>query len=201
MMPLALFLLGCAAIYAGAIQSAFSALMRVQLRLLAEGSGRGPDLDQLRLAYDEIGEEATRFLTGLVTAQPRSAAYHACQILMLRERYKTPDLVSALDHATRFGAFEHRAIERILRARSAPRPLDEYVAEATAKKLDQVIAQSRTEPRSLIEYDSLPTYRAPGEPTCPEANGPPHPQLPNPDEKPAIQTCSPDSERTSTDSD
>jgi putative hemolysin len=45
MIPLALFLLGCAAIYVGAIQSAFSALMRVQLRLLAEGSGRGPDLD------------------------------------------------------------------------------------------------------------------------------------------------------------
>jgi putative hemolysin len=46
MIPLALFLLACAAIYVGAIQSAFSAMMRVQLRLLAEGSGRGPDLDR-----------------------------------------------------------------------------------------------------------------------------------------------------------
>jgi magnesium and cobalt transporter len=33
-------------VYVGAIQSAFSALMRVQLRLLAEGSGRAPDLDR-----------------------------------------------------------------------------------------------------------------------------------------------------------
>jgi putative hemolysin len=46
LIPLAIFLLACAAIYVGAIQSAFSALMRVQLRLLAEGSGRGPDLEE-----------------------------------------------------------------------------------------------------------------------------------------------------------
>ena len=42
MIPLTLFLLACGAIYVGTIQAAFSALMRVHLRLLAEGSGRGP---------------------------------------------------------------------------------------------------------------------------------------------------------------
>jgi putative hemolysin len=46
MIPLSLFLLGCIAIYLGTIQAAFNALMRVSLRLLAEGSGRGPDLDR-----------------------------------------------------------------------------------------------------------------------------------------------------------
>jgi magnesium and cobalt exporter, CNNM family len=46
MIPLSLFLLACAGVYVAAIQSAFSALMRVQLRLLAEGSGRAPDLDR-----------------------------------------------------------------------------------------------------------------------------------------------------------
>ena len=164
-------------------------------------SRRGPDLDQLRLAYEQMGDEATRFLSGLVTAQPRSAAYHACRILLLRDRFKTQDLTLALDHATRFGAFEHGAIERILRARSAPRLLDEYVAEATAKKLDEVLAHSRTEPRSLAEYDALPTYRTQGEPPCPDANSPPLPPLPTPDEKPVTTTCSPDSEGTSNDSD
>ena len=163
-------------------------------------SRRSPDLDQLRLAYDDIGHEATQFLIGLVAAQPRSAAYHARQILLLRERYKTADLVSALDHAARFGAFEHRAIERILRARSAPRMLDEYVAEATAKKLDQVIAQSRTEPRSLAEYDALPVYRSPGEPKCKEERNPPHPPSPSPDEPAPTPTSSPASASTSNDS-
>jgi putative hemolysin len=41
MIPLALFLLGCAAIYVGTIQSAFSTLMRLSLRLIAERNGRG----------------------------------------------------------------------------------------------------------------------------------------------------------------
>jgi magnesium and cobalt exporter, CNNM family len=46
MTPLALFLLACGAIYLGTIQAAFNALMRVSLRLLAEGSGRGRDLER-----------------------------------------------------------------------------------------------------------------------------------------------------------
>ncbi len=46
MIPLILFLLACCAIYLGTIQAAFNALMRVSLRLLAEGSGRAPDLER-----------------------------------------------------------------------------------------------------------------------------------------------------------
>ena len=46
MIPLTLFLLACGAIYLGTIQAAFNALMRVSLRLLAEGSGRAPDLER-----------------------------------------------------------------------------------------------------------------------------------------------------------
>jgi CBS domain containing-hemolysin-like protein len=46
MIPLTLFLLACGAIYLGTIQAAFNALMRVSLRLLAEGSGRSPDLER-----------------------------------------------------------------------------------------------------------------------------------------------------------
>lgn len=132
-------------------------------------SRRGPDLDQLRVAYDELDHVAARFLVGLISAQPRSAAYHARQILLLRQRYKTSDLEAALDHAARFGAFDHRAVERILRARAKPRALDEYVAESTAKKLAEVIAESRTEPRSLVEYDAIPTwpFSPKGESQCP----------------------------------
>jgi CBS domain containing-hemolysin-like protein len=46
MIPLSLFLLACAAVYVGTIQAAFSAVLRVQLRLIAEGSGQGADLDR-----------------------------------------------------------------------------------------------------------------------------------------------------------
>ena len=40
MTPLALFLLGCATVFLGVVQAAFSALMRLSLRLMAERGGR-----------------------------------------------------------------------------------------------------------------------------------------------------------------
>jgi putative hemolysin len=46
MIPLGLFLLGCAAIYVGTIQAAFSALMRLSLRLNAERNGASAVLER-----------------------------------------------------------------------------------------------------------------------------------------------------------
>ena len=66
MIPLLIFLLACAAIYLGAIEAAFSALMRLSLRLLAERSGRpdrlGEYLDDPVLLFLPV-----RLLLGLVT--------------------------------------------------------------------------------------------------------------------------------------
>ena len=44
MIPLTLFLLGCATVFLGAVQAAFSALMRLSLRLMAERGGRSDRL-------------------------------------------------------------------------------------------------------------------------------------------------------------
>jgi len=46
MTPLTIFLLGCATVFFGAIQAAFSALMRLSLRLMAERGGRSDRLGQ-----------------------------------------------------------------------------------------------------------------------------------------------------------
>jgi len=46
MTPLALFLVSCAAIFLGTVQTAFSALMRLSLRLMAERGGRSQQLGQ-----------------------------------------------------------------------------------------------------------------------------------------------------------
>jgi CBS domain containing-hemolysin-like protein len=65
--PLAIFLLGCAAVYLGAIEAAFGALMRLSLRLTAERSNRpgalGVYLDDPLLLFIPV-----RLLLGLVTA-------------------------------------------------------------------------------------------------------------------------------------
>ena len=115
---------------------------------------RGPDLDQLRVAFALIDEKAGAFLAALEKAQPRSAGYHARKVLALRERWGTDDLVAALEHALAYGALEYQAVERILLVRGTPRRLDEYVAQASAEKLDPA---SAARPRDLTEYDALPT--------------------------------------------
>jgi putative hemolysin len=66
MIPLGIFLLACAAIYLGAIDAAFSALMRLSLRLVAERSSRpgalGDFLDDPVLLFLPV-----RLLIGLIT--------------------------------------------------------------------------------------------------------------------------------------
>jgi transposase len=146
---------------------------------------RGPGLDQLRGVFRELGDGAEDFLSALERAQPRSAGYHARRILAFRERYQTRDVLAAMDHARRYGAFEHHAIERILAARAAPRRLDEYVAEATAQKLAAIVRQSRTEPRELSAYDALPNWSRPatqGASACPSPPAPDDEPSPSPEE-------------------
>src|SRR5687768_2835820 len=67
MIPLLLFLLACAAVYVGTVEAAFSALMRLSLRLLAERNGRGGGLsrylDDPILLYVPV-----RLLEGLIIA-------------------------------------------------------------------------------------------------------------------------------------
>jgi putative hemolysin len=66
MIPLSIFLLACLAVYLGAIESAFSALMRLSLRLVAERSNRpgalSEYLDEPLLLFVPV-----RLLLGLVT--------------------------------------------------------------------------------------------------------------------------------------
>lgn len=141
----------------------------------------GPaDLDQLRAAFQQMGEGAQDFLRLADCTPPRHWAHHARRVLLLRDRYDTADLDAALAHAALYGAFDARSVERILVARCRPRTLDEYVAEATAQRLAETLGAVCTQPRDLAEYDHLPvvgvspTPRAPGaqrqEPApCPDA--------------------------------
>lgn len=119
------------------------------------------DADQLRVAFENMGERAAEFFRVMSSAAAtRVWAWQARRILLLRERYSTEELESALEHAASFGALDHGSVERILAARSAPRTLDEYVAEETARRIEETLGRARTEPRDLTEYDRLPIISA-----------------------------------------
>jgi putative hemolysin len=79
MIPLAVFLLACAAVYLGAIESAFSALMRWSFRLLAERSDRpdalGAYLDDPLLLFVPL-----RMLVGVVTASATALLVRAAGV-------------------------------------------------------------------------------------------------------------------------
>ena len=126
-----------------------------------QGAQRGPDLDQLRYTFQDLGDVGAEYLAALEKRLARSAGYHARKVLMLREGWNTADLLKAISHAISFGVLEHDSVERILSARSDRRRLDEYIAEGTAKKLMGVVDQSCTEPRDLADYDALPVYPPP----------------------------------------
>jgi len=129
---------------------------------------RGADLALLEKTFADLGEGGAHFFTGLTAAQRRFAGYHARQILLLRERYATADLLDALAHARSFGAFECRAIERILSTRASPRRLAEYVEEDTARKYNEPPGSGDTCLRDLDEYDRLPVTTSAKEPLCPD---------------------------------
>jgi putative hemolysin len=88
MIPLLIFLLACAAVYLGAIEAAFSLLMRLSLRLVAERTGRpdalGAYLDDPVLLFAPV-----RLLLGLVTAV-------ATALLALGIGFSSPDRLTLL---------------------------------------------------------------------------------------------------------
>lgn len=114
------------------------------------------DQEQLRLAFAGMGDHAAAFFTSLGALAPRIWTHQARQILLLRARYDTADVDSALGHALRFGALDASAVERILAHRHPIRSLDEYVAHDTAARLDAVLGPKVRRPRDLAEYDALP---------------------------------------------
>ena len=123
------------------------------------GRQKGPDLDQLEKTFQEMGPGAALFFEGLKVQRSRSAAYHARQVLQLRHRFTTQDLLTALSYALRFGAFENTSVEKILTARSTPRRLPEYVNERLLASLGETLVEY-----DLTVYDEIPPRDDPEDP-------------------------------------
>lgn len=167
--------------------------------------GKSPvDLDQLAAVFESLGPGGTAFFRLLSAGPPRVWGHQARAILVLRGRYATCDLDAALAHAARFAALEHRAVERILEARCSPRTLDEYVAEDTARRLEQALGTQRAPANDLTAYDRLPMARTAAPATPPVQESSPCPsETASPATTPPATTTSPssDSDDTSRSSD
>lgn len=111
------------------------------------------DLEPVREQFIALCQGSELFLQGLLTRFPKNAGFHARAILRLKERYHCDDIAKAMEHACRYAAFDHMAVERILRARFQPRTLESCRNEQAAARLRQSLPPINQ--RSLDEYSHL----------------------------------------------
>lgn len=76
-------------------------------------------------------------------------------ILKLQVTWSVDDIVAAIEHATKYDAFDARAIERILEARFRPRRLAEQIADATRTQIRDAMREHPVEQRALSSYETL----------------------------------------------
>lgn len=110
-------------------------------------------LEPVRDQFLTLGEAAEVFLQGLVEKQPKNAGFHVRAILRQKEFYHCDEIHRAIAHACRYYAYDHRAVERILKIKAKPRTLESYRNERAAENLRKTLPPIKQ--RSLQEYSSL----------------------------------------------
>lgn len=114
-------------------------------------ANRREQLEQLRQRYAELGEVATRFLDGLLAAQPYGKS-QARKVLSLLSLYSRSDVLAAMERAGRYRAFSFPSLERILAVQAKPKRLPPSLAESYPPPLDD---DQPIRPRATTEYQSL----------------------------------------------
>jgi hypothetical protein len=83
---------------------------------------------------------------------PHQCGFQARFILRLKEHYHCEDIHAALLHAARYYAFDAKTVERILKARFCPRPLEFISARSVSQSLALL---PEVKQRPLEEYGAL----------------------------------------------
>jgi transposase len=107
-------------------------------------------LEPVRESFLRLGESADEFLEGLKERYPRNCGYHARLILNLKERYHSDDIYRACVHASRYQAFDAKAVERIVTARAKTRTLESIRNERARQALAETLPPIKQRP--LDEY-------------------------------------------------
>ena len=109
-------------------------------------------LEPVKEAFLALGDCAEAFLEGLKGRHRRHCGFQARYILRLKERYHCQDIHAALLHALKYCAFEAKAVERILKARHAPRQLECLSTRSVSQCLSLL---PEIKQRPLEEYSGL----------------------------------------------
>ena len=102
-----------------------------------------------------LGADAKAFAAGLIDQRGGSAGYHMGKILELAERVGVASIVEALRRAVRYGAFDYRAIERIVGGNQPRRALVQDPVGLDTQQLEKYLAGAGTHQRGLEHYRPL----------------------------------------------
>lgn len=135
-----------------------------ELERLPDGAGKTASSDRKRRGRYDVtllqerfaawGPSAEDFATKL-RLRKRTPGPELDHILKLQVMWSVDDVVAAIEHATKYGAFDARAVERILEARFRPRRLAEQIADATRSQIRDAMREHPVEQRALSSYETL----------------------------------------------
>lgn len=108
----------------------------------------------LKQRFEEFGPEGLVFFEGLLATR-RNGKDEAGRILALLAVYRREDLIRALERAVRYRAFSYSAVERILAAQAKPRSAKEALIIEAREQLEQMLLQTRLDPRPTADYQAL----------------------------------------------
>jgi len=103
-----------------------------------------------------------------VADRRRYARVELGRILDLQRLYSAEDLLSAIEHAMRYAAYEARAIKRILQATAKPRTLHDHLAQRARQQIRQAMDQAPVRQRGVEDYARLLSA------TTPSSDDPPN---------------------------
>jgi len=109
-------------------------------------------LEPVKEAFLSLGDAAHEFLQGLKERHPHHCGFQARYILRLKEHYHCADIHAALVHALKYYAFDGKTVERIVKARAKPRPL-EFMSTRSASQRFELLPEIKQRP--LEEYCGL----------------------------------------------
>lgn len=73
-----------------------------------------PNLEEVKLRLEAMGEAMTRFVEEIIRHNPASHRHHLCRVLELRVNYHQQDIILAVARALRYKVYESGAIETFL---------------------------------------------------------------------------------------
>ena len=99
-------------------------------------------LEPVQDQFLAMGDHSRDFLEGLKQQHSKNCGFHARYILRQKEKYHSDDIDKAMAHACRYHAYDCKAIERILLAKSSPRTLEAMRNEKAAEEVKDICSQT-----------------------------------------------------------